>query len=43
MQANRTVKEFPYAEPISNQELLAAPVDVLIPAALGNVLTAENA
>ncbi len=37
------VKGFPDAEPITNQELLAAEVDVLIPAALGGVLTAENA
>lgn len=38
-----TVKGFPGAIPISNDELLTAEVDVLIPAALGNVLTAENA
>ena len=34
---------YPRAEPISNAELLAADVDVLIPAALGNVITRENA
>lgn len=34
---------FPGAEPISNDELLRADVDVLIPAALGGVLTAEVA
>ena len=34
---------FPNAEPISNDELLASAVDVLIPAAIGGVLTAENA
>ena len=37
------VSGFPEAEPLSNEELLAADVDVLIPAALGGVLTAENA
>jgi glutamate dehydrogenase (NAD(P)+) len=38
-----TVQDFPGARPITNEELLAADVDVLIPAALGGVLTAENA
>ncbi len=38
-----SVKNFPEAQNISNAELLAAQVDVLIPAALGGVLTAENA
>ncbi|WP_437230756.1 Glu/Leu/Phe/Val family dehydrogenase [Planctomicrobium sp. SH661] len=37
------VKEFSGAQNISNEELLAADVDVLIPAALGGVLTGENA
>jgi len=37
------VKGFPEAEPISNAELLASKVDVLIPAALGGVLTEDNA
>lgn len=37
------VKGFPNAESLSNVELLAADVDILIPAALGSVLTAENA
>jgi glutamate dehydrogenase (NAD(P)+) len=40
---HRSVAGFAESEPITNQELLAAEVDVLIPAALGNVLTAENA
>jgi glutamate dehydrogenase (NAD(P)+) len=40
---NRKVTGFPLAEPCTNAELLAADVDVLIPAALGGVLTAENA
>ena len=38
-----TVKGFPGADSITNEELLAADVDVLIPAALGNVLHADNA
>jgi len=40
---NGSVKGFPGTLPISNEELLTAEVDVLMPAALGNVLTAENA
>ncbi len=38
-----TVIEFPGSAPISNKDLLAAECDVLVPAALGHVLTAENA
>lgn len=38
-----TVKEFPGSEPISNEELLLLECDVLIPAAVGGVLTRENA
>ncbi|SFJ30820.1 Glu/Leu/Phe/Val family dehydrogenase [Planctomicrobium piriforme] len=38
-----SVKEFQDCKNISNAELLAANVDVLIPAALGGVLTKENA
>ncbi len=34
---------FPGAEPLTNSELLSAEVDVLIPAAIGNVLTKDNA
>ena len=37
------VKDFPGGEPIANEELLTSEVDVLIPAAIGGVLTAENA
>jgi glutamate dehydrogenase (NAD(P)+) len=37
------VKGFPGGEDMSADELLYSPVDVLIPAALGDVLTAENA
>lgn len=38
-----TVKGFPETEPITNEQLLVSEVDLLIPAALGGVLTAENA
>ena len=37
------VKGFPGGEDMSADELLYSPVDVLIPAALGDVLTAKNA
>jgi glutamate dehydrogenase (NAD(P)+) len=37
------VEGFAGAEPVTNDELLAAEVDVLIPAAIGGVLTGENA
>ncbi len=40
---NRGIAGFPGSEPISNAELLTADVDILVPAALGGVLTAENA
>jgi glutamate dehydrogenase (NAD(P)+) len=39
----RSVTELPGSRAISNEELLALDVDVLIPSALENVLTAENA
>jgi glutamate dehydrogenase (NAD(P)+)/glutamate dehydrogenase (NADP+) len=40
---HRSVVGFPHAEPISNAELLTLPCDVLIPAALENQITEENA
>ena len=40
---HRSLKGFAAEKEISNQELLALDVDVLIPAALGGVLTQENA
>lgn len=40
---NGGVTGFPNSDPIGNVELLGLDVDVLIPAALGGVLTAENA
>ena len=38
-----SVVGFPRTKPITNQELLTADCDVLVPAALENVITAENA
>ena len=40
---HRTVKGFPEAEPISNEELLLLKCDVLVPAALERQITAHNA
>ena len=40
---NGSLKDFPDAEAISNERLLELPVDVLIPAALENQITKENA
>ncbi len=37
------LKDFPGATNITNEELLELPVDILVPAALENVLTKENA
>jgi len=42
-QVHRNVTGYPKAEPIGNAELLELPVDILIPAALENVITADNA
>jgi glutamate dehydrogenase (NAD(P)+) len=42
-QANDTVANFPDAEAITNKELLALDVDILIPAAIEDVITGENA
>lgn len=39
----RDLMSFPGASPISNDHLLTLDCDVLVPAALGHVLTAENA
>ena len=40
---NRTLEGFDGADPISNDALLTAEVDVLVPAALENVITTKNA
>src|SRR5207249_1271255 len=37
-----TVTGFPGSDPISNDDLLLLPVDVLVPAALGGVITDAN-
>ncbi|MBI2712146.1 MAG: Glu/Leu/Phe/Val dehydrogenase [Bdellovibrio sp.] len=42
MGKNRTFVGYPEAEAITNEELLATPVDILIPAAIDGVITAEN-
>jgi len=41
--ANKSVAGFPGAKPISNEDLLTMECDVLIPAALENQITGENA
>ena len=43
VQNTRSVGGFPGTDPISNEELLTLEVDVLIPAALGGVITKINA
>ncbi|QDT32540.1 Glu/Leu/Phe/Val family dehydrogenase [Thalassoglobus polymorphus] len=43
MEKHKKVEEFEGSEPIDNAGLFAADVDVLIPAAIGGVLTKENA
>ena len=43
VQRTGSVVGYPEAEPISNAELLELPCEVLIPAALGNQITGENA
>ncbi len=43
VQKNKFLKGFPEAEAISNEQLFALDVDVLIPAAIDGVITKENA
>jgi len=43
LKQHKTVAGFPGAAPLSNEELFALDVDVLIPAALENQITIENA
>jgi glutamate dehydrogenase (NAD(P)+) len=40
---HRTVEGFPGGEPIDNEKMLALDVDILVPAALENQITMENA
>jgi glutamate dehydrogenase (NAD(P)+) len=42
-QSNRYLSGYPKAQPISNEDLLALECEVLLPAALENVITAQNA
>ena len=42
-QHDRSLEDFPNCERLSNEDLLGLDVEVLIPAALGGVITAENA
>ncbi|HXT11770.1 MAG TPA: Glu/Leu/Phe/Val dehydrogenase [Candidatus Angelobacter sp.] len=41
--ANKTVVGFPEAEPVSNEQLLLLPCDILVPAALERQITEANA
>jgi glutamate dehydrogenase (NAD(P)+) len=43
VRAGQWVRQYPEGEPISNEELLLLPCEILIPAALGGQLTADNA
>ncbi len=43
LQARKTLKTYPNVEIITNEQLLALDCDVLVPAALENVITQENA
>ncbi len=43
LQNGNLLRDYPDAAPITNAELLELAVDVLIPAAIGGVITAENA
>ncbi len=40
---NKTVAGFPEAEPITNEQLLVTPCDILVPAALERQITEKNA
>ncbi len=43
LEKNRTVVGFPEAEPVSNEDLLLLPCDILVPAALERQITEKNA
>jgi len=43
VRANKTLEGYGKGDPISNEALLELPVDVLVPAALENVITTRNA
>ena len=42
MSKNRTLKGYPNADAITNEELIALEVDILVPAAIDGVITNEN-
>jgi glutamate dehydrogenase (NAD(P)+) len=42
MNQNRSLKGYPKAEAITNEQLFALPVDILIPAAIDGVITRDN-
>ena len=42
-EAHRYVSGYPKADPVANEDFLTLPCDVLLPAALENVITARNA
>ena len=43
VRVNGSLEGYPSGDPISNQELMTLAVDILVPAALGNVITERNA
>ena len=43
MRRDKTVTGFPDAEPITNEQLLVTPCDILVPAAMERQITAANA
>ena len=43
MAQNKSIVGFPESEPISNEELLVQPCDILVPAALERQITGDNA
>ncbi|MEZ4227377.1 MAG: Glu/Leu/Phe/Val dehydrogenase dimerization domain-containing protein [Polyangiaceae bacterium] len=43
VKATGSVIDFPGAKPVSNEDILIADCDVLVPAALGHVITGQNA
>jgi glutamate dehydrogenase (NAD(P)+) len=40
---NKTLKGYPHAQPVTNQELMELPCELLVPAAMENQITEENA
>ena len=42
MSKHRTLKGYPHAEPITNEQLIGLDVDILVPAAIDGVITRDN-